>query len=110
MVKHKFKPLADAALIKPFVHVPPLECTCDHRFGAIPHAGDCPAKSIECNCSAFEDADIDHAAACPLGVAAGKKAESDAAAMAKAADCHELDHELHELAIDEPKGMNGETP
>jgi hypothetical protein len=88
--------LAWASMQKPesYVHVPPLDpkiiaagdgmtanlvktlngliavkCNCDRRFGAISHAGDCPAKSVECNCAAFaafEDVDIDHAASCPM--------------------------------------------
>jgi hypothetical protein len=35
--------------------------------------------SVECNCAAFEDADIGHDVLCPIGAAAGEKAESDAA-------------------------------
>jgi hypothetical protein len=43
--------------------------------------------SIECTCAAFEDADIGHAAFCPLG----EKAESDAAALAEWGELEPLD-------------------
>ncbi len=74
MVKHEVKPLA-AAFMKPLVAAlkPPSVkcdgCNCDHRFGAIPHAGDCPAcpasQSVKCTCAA-ESGVIGHAASCPL--------------------------------------------
>jgi hypothetical protein len=49
-----------------FLPVLPL-CTCDHRFGAIPHATDCPAFSTSIQCTCAAKSGVGHAAFCPLG-------------------------------------------
>jgi hypothetical protein len=69
---------------------PPIECNCTAFEDDLGHMPDCPAY---CPCAANYGV-IGHAASCPLG----EKAESDAAKAPQWPP------------VDEPKGMNGETP